>query len=129
MVEMTLHAPWFLLTIELQDEGDLGVQFTHTLCFALERDLISALNTMDTAIVRGLVCMMPAWCSPNGQWSSREVREVWSAHDAFGEFAILRDANGDEFDAKLPRASQRDATKREIVDRRLILRLDRVQAA
>lgn len=98
-VEMTVHAPWFLLTVELVDAGDEDMRMIHTLCIAWEADLADAIKSLDASRVRGLVAMMPAWASPTGQWSSRQIAEVWLDTNDAGTFVTLTDVTGERFDA------------------------------
>lgn len=98
VVEMPLHAPWFLLTVAHPDpEGD-GLGMSYTLCIAWELDLAEALQAIEADRVRGLVAMMPAWSSPTGQWSSRQISEVWLDTDETGKFVKFKDATGEVFD-------------------------------
>lgn len=101
MMELSLHAPWFILSVEVvdPDEPDHGV--TRTLCIAWECDLAEFLRELEPTRVTGVVCMMPAWQSPNGQWWSREVREVWLYRSAGGQHVVLVDAAGQKFDCGL----------------------------
>jgi len=48
--------------------------------------------------VKGIICMMPAWQSPFGQWTSREIREVWRCSSAAGHSVVLADAAGERPD-------------------------------
>jgi hypothetical protein len=98
-VEMTLHMPWFLLTVEHVAEEDDEVRMSYTLCIAWDTDLADALKTIDTNRVRGLVAMMPAWASSSGQWSSRQIAEVWLSTNDSGTFVTLTDVAGEKFDA------------------------------
>ncbi len=98
VVEMPLHAPWFLLTVAHPDPVDAGFGMSHTLCIAWELDLAEALQSIEANRVRGLVAMMPAWSSPTGQWSSRTVTEVWLNTDETGKFVTFIDAIGEKFD-------------------------------
>ena len=61
VVEMTLHAPWFLLTVEHVDAEDEEIRLSYTLCIAWDTDLADAIKSIDPSRVRGLVVMMPAW--------------------------------------------------------------------
>lgn len=101
VVELTLHAPWFLLSVEIFDEEIAGCSMTRTLCIAWDTDLADVLRSLDVERVTGIVCMMPAWQSSNGQWSSREIREVWVCSSAAGQSVLMFDAAGQEFDCGL----------------------------
>lgn len=101
MVELTLHAPWFLLSVEIFDIENADLSMTRTMCIAWDYDLAEVLRGLDADCVRGIVCMMPAWASPSGQWSSREVREVWNCTSAAGQSVLLIDAACQEFDCGL----------------------------
>lgn len=117
MLRLSLHAPWFVLSVEVAD-GE--VCFTRTLCIAWDIDLVDFLESLrDDAKAVALLCMNPGWCSPNGQWSAREVHEVWTARASDGRVVILRDEHGREFGDRVCEPLQ------PLVDRRLILRLDR----
>ena len=117
-VEVLLHAPWFLLTVDVLDE-ESDVTFARTWCIAWERDLVHALATIDTAEVKSLMCMRPAWLTSAGQWTAREVREVWLTRtQAAEEFVSLCDAAGEEFDGGV-RPDRRGAA----IERRLLLAL------
>lgn len=98
VVELRLHAPWFLLTVEQQDPDDDEMTVSYTLCIAWGQDLADALKSIDAKRVRGLVAMMPAWCSPTGHWSSRQITEVWLRRDDSGQQCVaLKDVAGEEF--------------------------------
>ncbi len=113
-----LHAPWFLLTVDVLDE-ESDVTFARTWCIAWEQDLVHALATIDTAEVKSLVCMRPGWLTSAGQWTARDVREVWLTRtQAAEEFVILRDAAGEEFAGGV-RSDRCDA----VIERRLLLAL------
>lgn len=101
MFELTLHAPWFLLSTEIVDPQDRDLRMTRTLCIAWDSDLAKVLRSLDVARVKGIVCMMPAWLSVSGQWTSREIREVWLCKSAAGEGVLLRDVDGKQFDCGL----------------------------
>lgn len=101
VVEMPLHAPWFLLTVEHPDPDGDGLGMSYTLCIAWEQDLAEALKAIDAKRVRGLVAMMPGWASPTGQWSSRQVTEVWLEADDNGRFVTLMDDSGAVFDGAM----------------------------
>lgn len=98
VVEMPLHAPWFLLTVEDPFPDGEGLRMSYTLCIAWELDLAEALKAMEVKRVRGLVAMMPGWASANGQWSSRQIAEVWLHADENGRFVTLLDDTGKAFD-------------------------------
>ncbi len=101
MVELTLHAPWFLLSVEVFDVEIPDASMTRTMCIARDFDLAEVLRGLNAESVRGVVCMMPAWASPSGQWSSREVREVWLFSSPAGQSVLLCDAAGQEIDCGL----------------------------
>jgi hypothetical protein len=84
MVELTLHC-----------------SLTRTICIAWDTDLCEVLQSLEAGSVMGIVCMMPAWQSSNGQWSSREIREVWLHTSGVGRSVVLRDADGQQFDCGL----------------------------
>ena len=98
VVEIPLHAPWFLLTVSYPDPEGASLGMSYTLCIAWELDLAEALQSIEANRVRSLVAMMPAWSSPTGQWSSRTVAEVWLDTDATGRFVTFIDTSGERFD-------------------------------
>ena len=98
VVELTLHAPWFLLSVEIADGEHPDCRITRTLCIAWDTDLAELVSTMEPNRVKGIVCMMPAWQSATGQWTSREVSEVWRYRSAAGHSIALVDTAGDKFD-------------------------------
>ncbi|MDR7269868.1 hypothetical protein J2X20_002526 [Pelomonas saccharophila] len=98
-MEMTLHVPWFLLTLEHVDLEGRDLATNYTLCIAWETDLADVIKTIGASHVRGLVAMMPAWASPTGQWSSRQITEVWLRTDDQGTSVTLTDCAGKQFDA------------------------------
>lgn len=101
MMELSLHAPWFLLSAEVVDPDvpDLGI--TRTLCIAWEHDLAEVLRPLEAERVKGIVCMMPAWQSPTRQWWSREILEVWIYSSPGGTHVVLADTTGEKFDCGL----------------------------
>lgn len=101
IVELTLHMPWFLLSLEVVDAELPDCSMTRTICIAWDTDLCEALQSLEADSVMGIVCMMPAWQSANGQWSSREIREVWLHTSEAGRSVVLRDADGQQFDCGL----------------------------
>lgn len=100
MIELPLHMPWFLLSLEVVDELS-GCSLIRTICIALDTDLCEVLRSLEANSVMGIVCMTPAWQSPNSQWSSREIREVWLHTSESGQSVVLRDADGQQFDCGL----------------------------
>lgn len=98
VVELTLHAPWFLLSVEIVDAEHPDCSITRTLCIAWDTDLAELLSTMEPNRVKGIVCMMPAWQSATGQWTSREISEVWRCRSATGHRIALVDAAGEKLD-------------------------------
>ena len=101
IVELTLHMPWFLLSLEVVDAELPDCSLTRTICIAWDTDLCDVLRSPEAGRVMGIVCMMPAWQSANGQWSSREIREVWLYTSEVGRSVVLRDADGQQFDCGL----------------------------
>lgn len=101
VIELSLHTPWFLLSVEVVDPDvpDLGI--TRTLCIASEYDLADMVRQLNADRVKGIVCMMPAWQSPTGQWWSCEIREVWIHSSPSGKHIVMADTAGKEFDCGL----------------------------
>ncbi len=99
VVEMPLHAPWYLLTVVRADPGAEGWATSYTLCFAWDTDLVDAIMAIDVTRIRGLVAMIPAWASPTGQWSSRQINEVWLDVVETGKIVTLLDVAGKKLDA------------------------------
>jgi len=100
IMQLTLHAPWFLLSVEVKDpESD--VTFVRTLCFTWVNDLVEFLPTIDPKSVKGLVCMAPGWKSATGTWTSHEVRQIWVATAADGRQIRLNGADGEVLDVGL----------------------------
>ncbi len=118
MVELSLHTPWFLLSVEFVHPDELDLRTTRTLCIAWEYDLADVLRPLDADRVKGIVCMMPGWQSPTGQWWSREVREVWLHSSPAGKHVVLADTNGELFDCGLIPEHVGD------VDKELLLRIE-----
>ena len=118
MMELSLHAPWFLLSVEVVDPDvpDLGIM--RTLCIAWEHDLAEVLRPLEAKRVKGIVCMMPAWQSPTSQGWSREIREVWIYRSPGGAHVVLADTTGEKFDCGLMPEHVGD------VKMELLLRLD-----
>lgn len=101
MFELTLDAPWFLLSEESSDPNVAGLTRTQTLCIAWEYDLAEVLRSMDTSRVKALTCMWPAERPDEPRWASREVREVWLHSSALGRHVVLGDSAGNHFDCGL----------------------------
>lgn len=115
VVELSLHAPWFLLSVEVPD-GEAGMSFVRTMIFGWESDLISFIPTVDAGEIKGLVCMVPGWKAPCGQWTSREVREVWLASAGDGhQFLQLIDADGQALDVGLPTEPDTAVSDRQLL--------------
>jgi hypothetical protein len=94
MVELTLHAPWFLLSIEV-DDPDSEIGFVRTIAFIWENDFLDYLAAVDVKRVRGLVCMAPGWTSQSGGWTSHDVLQVWTVLPrGGGRFIRLRGTEG-----------------------------------
>jgi hypothetical protein len=118
VVELTLHAPWFLVSVEVVEAEHPDCSITRTLCIAWDTDLAELLSTMEPNRVKGIVCMMPAWQSPTGQWTSREVSEVWRCRSAAGHSIALVDMAGEEFDGGMVPDHEQP------IERDLILRIE-----
>ncbi|MEJ1933722.1 hypothetical protein WDZ92_26270, partial [Nostoc sp. NIES-2111] len=118
-----LHAPWFLLSIEVNDADCHGTSITRTICIAWEQDLADALGAIPEGRVTGIICMVPGWQTSTGQWASREIREVWVHRSARRQHAVLVDAAGERFDRGLVPAHV------GVVERKLVYRVDRVPAS
>jgi len=95
MVKLSLHAPWFVLTVETTDND---VCFKRTVCIAWDTDLVQVLGSPGKSRAVGLLCMTPGWCSPSGRWSAGEIHEVWVARTGMNQrVVLLRDGRGREF--------------------------------
>lgn len=116
MFRLSLHVPWFLLTVEVPD-GE--VRLLTTACIAWDTDLATVLESLGEAHVVSLLCMTPGWCSPTGRWAAREVYEVWELETRTGKAVLFRDRHGAEFGDRLP-----GQPLEEELARRLILKLD-----
>jgi hypothetical protein len=118
VVELTLHAPWFLVSVEIVDADHPDCSMTRTLCIAWDTDLAELLSTMEPNRVKGIVCMMPAWQSATGQWTSREISEVWRCRSVTGHSIVLVDSAGDKFDGGMVPDHQQP------IEQDLILRIE-----
>jgi hypothetical protein len=118
LIEISLHTPWFLLTLrELTEEREISL--TRTWCIAWERDLAHILDTIDTDTVCGLICIVPGRNARARQWTSREIREVWLVRTEDAEERVrFLDLDGREFDAGL-----RSDPSSNVVDRRQLLKI------
>lgn len=94
VVEMPLHAPWYLLTVVQPVPADMDWAPSHTLCIAWDADLVDAIKAVEAVRIRGLVAMIPAWASSTGQWASRQISEVWVDGDESGKVVTLLDCAG-----------------------------------
>lgn len=101
MVELTVHWPWFLLSVELRDAEDANCSLIRTICIASAQDLSDVLRSIDVDRVTGIIGMMPPWHSAHGQWTSRDIREVWMLSSDAGRGVLLVDAEGQELDGGL----------------------------
>ncbi|MCE4540697.1 hypothetical protein LXT12_26030 [Pelomonas sp. P7] len=101
MMELTAHLPWFLLSVEINAPDEPDAFFVRTLCIAWDRELADVLGSLEAERVKGIVCLTPGWQSPNGQWSAREILEVWTCSSEGGDSVLLRDAAGQTFDCGL----------------------------
>lgn len=114
MMQLSLHVPWFLLSVEVIDPGS-KVGRVQTLCFAWADDLMTYLPSVDPAIVKGLVCMAPGWTSANSTWTSHDVREVWQADSADGRYYTLLGADGQTLDVGLVVAPSEERARRTLL--------------
>ncbi len=114
-VRLSLHAIWFVLTVEIAD-GDLS--FVRTACIAKDLDLVDVLENLRDARPRGLLCMLPGRCSPTGLWTAREVGEVWVATTPSEErVVILHDQWGGEFGDQIRARPGQDLSQRRLIVR------------
>jgi hypothetical protein len=128
-IELSLHAPWFMLSLEHRDT-DSGMTFVHTHCFAWDSDLAAFLPTVDQKIVRGLVCMAPGWKSVTGHWTSHEVSEVWLTQAEDGQrFLELRGSDGQLLDVGLPTDPPPAGLKRTLLLKQKARRRRRTKAS
>jgi hypothetical protein len=117
MVELAMHVPWFVLTVEVFDNE---ASFKRTLCVAWDTDLVETIESLGAAKAIAVLCMVPGWCSANGQWSARVVSEVWRARTDSGDLvALFRDERGFEFGDR-----RGVAQGQPLRDRHLVLKLD-----
>jgi hypothetical protein len=117
MVGIQLHASWFVLTVDVPDDGFC---ISRTACVASAQDLVDVLVSLGEASPRALLCMTPAWCSPTGRWAGCDIAEVWVARTSVGDRAvILLDEKGNAVGDRVPSEHQEG-----LFDRRLILRLN-----
>lgn len=102
VMELHIHLPWFMLSVLREHPGD-GITFVQTFLFAWETDFAEFIAAFDTEKVVSLACMAPGWKSTNGNWTSHEVREVWSVQTEDGStYLDLKDAHGASLDVGLP---------------------------
>ena len=116
LVNLSLPAPWFVLTVEVADDG---LSRLRTLCIAWDTDLLRVLESLNGAKAIALLCMWPGDCPRAGRWSSRQVCEVAVVATAEGQEIVFCDEHGAEFGDR-PRTKPQSFTG----SRRLILRLD-----
>jgi len=116
IVELGLHAPWFVLSIGTVDAEATELGVTRTLCVAWDSDLTQLLRSLGSSEVEGLVCMVPPSLSANGQWESRVIIEVWECQSVAGRSVVLVYADGHKFECG-PRPLHRDPVHRDLVFR------------
>ena len=101
MMELSLDMPWFLVSVDGTDAEKPEFSVTRTLCIAWDYDLADVVRRLDADQVKGIVCMMPACASPSGQWTLRQVSEVWMLSSVAGQSVLLMDVEGQAFDCGL----------------------------
>lgn len=102
VMELHIHLPWFLLSVRNQYSPD-DTTFVQTFLFAWETDFAEFLSHFDARKVVSLACMAPGWKSATGNWSSHEVREVWSVQTEDGStYLDLKGGDGASLDVGLP---------------------------
>lgn len=101
IVELTLHAPWFLVSVEVANPDEPEECLRRTFCIAWDLDLAEMVRSVEPSRITGIVCLMPAWQSPSGQWWSREIKEVWIYRSENGKHVVLVDRSGQKFDCGL----------------------------
>jgi hypothetical protein len=125
VIELSLHVAWFLLSFETtHDDEDGAFGMTRTLCVAWDSDLADLLHSIsiEGAHVKGIVCMLPAWQSPTGDWCARDVSEVWLIHSSQGKRIVFSDVAGKTFDTDFSSVPQDHEHE---VKRELLLRISR----
>lgn len=99
IVEMSLHAPWYLLTVDRPGSSDAHSPTAQTLFIAWDTDLADVIKAVESARILGLLAIVPGWASPTGQWTSRQINEVWLDTSETGTSVTLLDIDGNVFDA------------------------------
>lgn len=101
VMELSLHLPWFIVSV-LKRDPVADTTFVSAYFFAWENDFTSFLPTLSAKEVIGVACMAPGWKSANANWTSHEVREVWSARSEDGStYLELVGADGEVLDVGL----------------------------
>lgn len=97
-VELSLRAPWFLVTFLTEEDG---IQFLHSFLCSWDSVLVDVLidRQIDTVVAVQQIYPLHA----DGRWGMRAIRQVWSARDdGTGERVIVVQADdGQEFDGMM----------------------------
>ncbi|TAL13483.1 MAG: hypothetical protein EPO01_21375 [Aquabacterium sp.] len=97
-VELSLRAPWFLVTFLTEEDG---IQFLHSFLCSWDSVLVDVLidRQIDTVVAVQQIFPLHA----DGRWGMRAIRQVWSVRDGgTGERVIVLQAeDGQEFDGMM----------------------------
>jgi len=108
------HRPWFLATFRV-GTGARACRTTWGLCS--DHDLVDQVEQPSNGSLVGLLCLLPPWSSPTGQWSSREVGSVWLVLDPSdgAEAVVFEDRAGVAFVPGAPHADVLDFPDRQLL--------------
>lgn len=111
-VELSMRAPWFLVTFLTEDEG---IQIVHTFLCSWDRDLLDVLVAHEVHMVMSLQQLFPQ--RADNHWGVRQIARVWSARDMDSgqRIVVLQDADGQEFGGPMGDAITQVCTDRTLV--------------
>jgi len=114
---LTFPHPWFIANFLTRSGAE---ELNETWCVSSDSDLIDRVEHVSGEQLIGLLCMVPPWCSPTGQWSCREIASIWRARDPEdgAQALVFRDLAGADFIAGFHVESAAN-----FVDRKLIVEI------
>ncbi len=112
-MQLTARLPWFLLTINVDEDGWSRLQ---SVCCYWDNDLIELLKSVEGGTFAALQ-FVDSSPEPRNEWRMRSLEYVWLARDTASEETVLifRDSEGNEFEGQFARPLKNTFVERQLV--------------